>query len=272
MKWKPSLKNSVLTVGCLGFGLGAFAQGLTERQFRQIPRRIAQLYAEDASAHRARIKIEYYWNSNQLNAGGAIRREGGVSYWEIFLHGELARHTSMTPDAFAIVVCHELGHSVGGAPIHTHMGATAEAQADYFATLKCFRRYARAHRERLTLPVLPQVLADCQKSFRHSEDRSTCQRSAIAATQLAAILNEIFTPGAVSPSVTTPDTSIATGTNLEYPAPQCRLDTMYQGALCTADERVGMSLENEEIGTCHPKNGDQIGNRPACWYQSQESM
>jgi len=60
------------------------------------------------------------------------------------MFGGLARHETMTPDGFATVVCHELGHHLGGVPKKFswfgNSWASNEGQADYFGIMKCLRK------------------------------------------------------------------------------------------------------------------------------------
>ena len=55
------------------------------------------------------------------------------------MFGGLARHKLVTPDGFALVACHEMGHHLGGAPRRGGW-ASNEGQSDYYATTKCARR------------------------------------------------------------------------------------------------------------------------------------
>ena len=69
----------------------------------------------------------------------------GASTWEVHMYGGLARHQAVTADGFALVVCHELGHHLGGAPQKVDWfgrlrWASNEGQADYWGTAKCFRK------------------------------------------------------------------------------------------------------------------------------------
>jgi hypothetical protein len=58
------------------------------------------------------------------------------------VYGGLARHGEITPDGFALVLCHEIGHHLGGVPRYSGANgwASNEGQSDYFAATKCLRR------------------------------------------------------------------------------------------------------------------------------------
>lgn len=73
------------------------------------------------------------WNASAQRMG---------STWVVNMYGGLARHNEITIDGFALVLCHEIGHHLGGAPKYGGFNTwgTNEGGSDYFATLKCLRR------------------------------------------------------------------------------------------------------------------------------------
>ena len=87
----------------------------------------------------AKLVMNNNWKSSTVNASA---QQSG-SNWQVNMYGGLARHPLVTVDGFMMVVCHELGHHIGGAPRKGGWGsvwASNEGQADYFAGLKCMRR------------------------------------------------------------------------------------------------------------------------------------
>lgn len=63
--------------------------------------------------------------------------------WFIVISGPIARAPFVTKDGLILLFCHEVGHHLGGSPKHLALDknwAANEGQADYFATVKCFRR------------------------------------------------------------------------------------------------------------------------------------
>ena len=52
-----------------------------------------------------------------------------------------------------------------------------------------------------------------------------------------------------------------------HPGTQCRLDTYFQGALCSLSEENDVDQEDPRIGNCNRVDGDQLGARPFCWYK-----
>ena len=87
-----------------------------------------------------KLKINRYWESPVVNASDQLLSDESV----INMYGGLARHSKMTTDGLALIICHEIGHHIGGAPkYHSRENGnwgSSEGQADYFATLKCLIR------------------------------------------------------------------------------------------------------------------------------------
>src|SRR5690606_9265008 len=98
---------------------------------------VTRVYAPIMESKGASLKVFKNWKSSTVNA--YVTGRGKVR--KITMLGGLARHKSITPDGLAYVVCHELGHHLGGFPKKTWPSVWSnEGQADYFANLKCLRK------------------------------------------------------------------------------------------------------------------------------------
>ena len=121
-------------------GLKFVGGGITEAQFNRVIDRISKLYTPVVSRLGGTLSIKRNWNDGTVNAYAS--RSGKT--WNVAMFGGLARHETVTEDGFALVVCHELGHHIGGAPkkvsYYSNSWASNEGQADYFANLKCLRK------------------------------------------------------------------------------------------------------------------------------------
>lgn len=245
--------------------------GISEQDFISVIQEAATIYAPVIARQGAQLKIRYNWASSQVNANAIP--EGNLRVINLF--GGLARHPQMTKDAYALVLCHELGHHLGGAPKKTERGSTwasSEGQADYFATLKCLRRMFLNDDNRAALrgQQFPKALLDsCKASWPSSSDFLICVRSGMAGLAAAKTFQAIVKAD-TPPAFHTPSRLVVAATNLnDYPDYQCRLDTFYQGALCQVDETVELSNADARQGTCHQLNGHRSGNRPSCWYKAR---
>ena len=81
-----------------------------------------------------RLVVERNWSDSTVNAYAYPKGD----QMRVAMFGGLARHPEVTKDGFMMVMCHELGHHLGGAPMKSW--ASNEGQSDYFAANKCFKR------------------------------------------------------------------------------------------------------------------------------------
>ena len=194
------------------------------------------------------------------------------------MFGGFARHEAITADAFTLVVCHEIGHHLGGAPKKTRSAgrngtrkrwATNEGQADYWATLKCLRKVWRGedHKVALSKSKIPQTVKEnCDAQFSLEEDKLICQRGAMAGLSTAKLF-QALRKEVDPPKFDGPDPNIARTVYHRHPATQCRLDTYFQGALCALSEFNDVDQEDATIGNCNRADSEVIGVRPFCWFK-----
>lgn len=101
--------------------------------FYQIPATIISLF-------NAPVILDARWESPYFGAGMSNQKS-------MMILGGTTRVEGMTKDAYAAIVCHELGHVLGGAPhqtIHGAQWASAEGQADFFAAAVCLPKYFKS--------------------------------------------------------------------------------------------------------------------------------
>ncbi|MDE2039284.1 MAG: hypothetical protein KGO96_04915 [Elusimicrobia bacterium] len=239
------------------------AAGLSKAQFDAVLDRALSIYGPIIAARGGRLDIERDWQDPTVNA--SAERIGSI--WRLNMYGGLARHPAVTPDGFSLVVCHELGHHLGGYPKLDGDWATNEGGADYFATLKCLRRLLPA-----TTPetVDPTALRACSGVFRGEARRTLCLREAMAGLSLGALLAQIG--GSPLPKLDTPDPGRVSQTNDDHPAAQCRLDTYFQGGLCVKPVGEEVSDDDPNPGACTRSQGFSVGLRPLCWYKPPASQ
>ncbi len=199
------------------------------------------------------LEIRILWFNNNLTA--RARPQG--DRWIIEATMGLAKNPRMTLDAIAGVICHELGHFLGGRPKKSKQNgswSSFEGQADYFATSQCLRKYFKEQDNQgivSKMPIPRYVTKKCRDNFSHSEDVAICQRSAAASLSMGITMADEVTR---TISFQTPDTSIVEKNSLDMSRNiQCRLDTYFQGLLCNTPR---------EDGTCLGPDGE----RPRCWF------
>lgn len=209
---------------------------VSQTSFEDAISKVQKAYAAEVAAKGATLQINNLWKDGTVNAQAYQEVHGGKTYFMIDAFGGLARYPGMTKNAFVAVLCHELGHHLGGAPRYDKNTdwAAVEGQADYFATLKCMKKLG-----------------------------ISSANPSLALTKVLADLG-----GEKMPSRSTPDMRKVRSTYEEHPDAQCRLDTMDAGRSCRKNGQL--SASDPRPGTCfnYDKNGNAIGktSRPRCWF------
>ena len=242
------------------------ANTMTEERFNEIIDKVDKYYAPIVNSLGGKLSWARNWNDGTVNA--SAQRQGKT--YKVNMYGGLARHELVTDDGFALVVCHELGHHLGGAPkIGSFMSkwASNEGQSDYFATLKCFRRVFESENNlnvvsQMNVPA--EVTKSCEANFTLANDVALCERSAMGGLSLANLLGSLR--GTTNVDFNTPDTSTVARTNNAHPAAQCRLDTYFQGAICELNYTDDLDNKDPNKGTCNRVANQKDGLRPLCWY------
>lgn len=242
---------------------------VTEQDFYLITSLLYKIYAPDIEKKSGlKFLMNADWKNDTVNA----RATRTLESWNVEINGGFARAYGMTDDSLALTICHEIGHHLGGAPRTFLYGGwpSAEGQADYFATSKCLKRYY-AELEFVesydinTATIPDKVLWDCNSVYKKLSDLKICVRSQMASLDFAQFLNS-FPHVKSLVTLAAKDARVVKGTNTnDYPKPQCRFDTLYQGSLCAIHSSVASSDTDAKIGYCN----DELkpGARPRCWYK-----
>lgn len=241
--------------------------GLSEAQFNAVISKIETIYVPIAKNMGGNLKIARKWKDGTVNAN-ATRF---LNTWHVNMYGGLARHETITEDGFSLVLCHEIGHQMGGAPkvnMIISRWASNEGQADYWATLKCLRRVFlndnnAAIIKRMNVPAA--LSAGCTKTHGKGVDADICIRAGMAGDSVSALFAALRKQPKAQ--FDTPDTSKVSRTDDAHPATQCRLDTYFQGAICDVAFNEDVDQKDEVKATCHAANGHNIGLRPTCWFK-----
>lgn len=221
-------------------------------------------------------ELEMYNKIDDDAVNAVARKKGDI--WQVEIFGGLQRAKGMSHDAVTMVLCHEIGHLIGGFPFVREAGdqsMSAEGNSDYIATQACLRRLwqdeddrnARAEEAEAGLPK--KLVAACHRAHKSRDDIGMCLRSMAATKSIQTLFNKT--------SLTTPSTVKVKRTLLEHPPAQCRIDTFIAGALCkkTWDFERKFPTNRDElrlISCTRADFGDTIydGVRPRCWYQPKK--
>jgi hypothetical protein len=204
----------------------------------------------------------------------AAAADRSATAWDVSFFGPGLRHPRLTRDAFALLLCHELGHHFGGEP-RKRLGpegkprwAAAEGQADFYATAVCTKRFfALAPAGFFDSFGYPSEVVDyCAQGSPRRSATLDCARSVLAAQVFVETLSDRATDWRVSDPTRAPrtvglDPDPRDG-HYEYPSEDCRMQTLREGARC--------------YRLVSPGTGDLLGRgtvdpyceRPSCWYHA----
>ena len=240
--------------------------GMTKEKFEAIVNRVYLAYSPIVTDLGGTLEMDNNWDDGTVNA--YANRTGDV--WHVNMFGGLARHPLVTDDGFLLVVCHETGHHLGGAP---KMGsktawASNEGQADYFGSLKCMKRVLEKDDNQAIMAnttIDPAAKSKCEMVYKSADDIALCERIAMAGKSLAQLLDKLGKN--VKVAFNTPDKSVVQKTFDAHPEAQCRMDTYLSGSLCDKAFTEDVSNNSPIDGTCIKKDGYEVGMRPLCWYK-----
>lgn len=238
---------------------------VTETVFNEVIEHLSEIYVPVIQKLGAKLEIVGDWEDATVNAV-ATRDQ---STWKVNVAGGIARAPKMTKNALVHIICHEIGHQIGGAPRMALYGGwpSSEGQADYWSGAKCLKRYYQKFRHEGEIHGnLPEKAKNqCQTQFTATEDREICLKVISTAVEFGKFLDTL-NPKKDPISFETPDSRIVKGTNInDYPRPQCRFDTIVSAALCTVNPQDLNSPESVEASNCNDLN--RLGARPRCWYK-----
>lgn len=260
-QYYPAPEDGQLT----SFGL---VSGITEPTFNAVLDRAEEVYAPLLKARGIQLELKRLWKNGTVNASAEQRSR---NVYTVNMYGGLARHPVMNEDGLLMVVCHELGHHLGGAPTYggwRNGWASSEGQADYYGSMKCFKELftEQEHLDWYAEGVFESTVDEaCREVYPDKVERAACVRASEAGMILALFFTDLRR-SANSVDYSTPDTKSVRRTNLSHPAPQCRLDTYFQAALCPKYSDEDFDSNNPFIGACNGFEGWELGVRPGCWF------
>ncbi len=250
--------------------------GIDKATFDELIDRAERIYKPIIKQRGGNLAMVAKWDDGTVNA--YTLRQGNS--WQVHMFGGLARMGAMTEEGFAMVICHELGHQIGGLPKKTSWWgvaswAAAEGQSDYFSTAKCMKLMYKDQDNTTALinQTIPPVASEkCQEVYSSTQDQEVCLRTSLGALALGEVLASMGGQTTGFPKLETPSTQVVQKTNVSgYPSSQCRVDTYFQGALCDIAGDVDTSESDIHQGYCARENGYTIGTRPLCWFNPADT-
>ncbi|WP_155798039.1 hypothetical protein [Sorangium cellulosum] len=316
MKFYTILASSILLSACIGqvndvstdgtdgnsaATLGGAVDGAplsgerppTREEAEAILDRVVALYQDHAAAanpagtHEISWRID--WDSDAVSAHVLLNLGED---WTIEVSKGYLTVSSMTPEVFALTMCHEMGHFIGGFPFKTSRrvdsalgtSVSSEGQSDYFATKDCLPRLWANETEANAAAFAaldPSARARCTAATSDLASQQLCGRILLASLQTGRFYEEQEVLQAprelVYPRFDTPDPTEAAVTKEGHPASQCRLDTLVAGAVCsvkaTGTGIPGLVPPYGEYSDASEEAARPFacqtgpGARPRCWFQ-----
>lgn len=245
--------------------VSASASSLTERVFNRAIDRVESAYKEEFSKKNLTLSINRKWKSDDAIAYASQIGNSAL----ISISGGFRRFDYFDENSIIFVVCHEVGHFLGGSPKNhdpKHKLLSVEGQADYFATAKCLKTVLKndPQNARIAKDVVleDEVKENCAEQFKTKDDLNICLIGSELALKIGKFVNDNRgSSRSEELSLLTPDSRRVFWRSLDlYEGDvQCRMDTVYQGALC--NESADSSKACDEV------SGKTMGHRPRCWFR-----
>ncbi len=194
------------------------SSGITSRQFDMLIDQAERYYEPIIAMHGGNLVVNRKWEAHTVNAS-AEQIDGN---WYVNMYGGLARRPEITPDGFALVVCHEIGHHLAGFPFVSKWAAN-EGESDYFAVQSCLRELWQ--NQKSANAAAKQTINEseaslCNEVWQRQSDRDLCYRAMGAGRSLAEL---VARTEKTSVSFDMPDSTTVSVTNDGHPDAQCRL-------------------------------------------------
>lgn len=238
-------------------------------QIKEITEDIIEIYKPIFGKENKKLTIDIDWNRSNINA---YTTRDDHNNPVIKMTGGLAADKTLSIDGLTLILCHEIGHHLGGEPKKLRGRSTkkdwasAEGQADYYATAFCMKKVLQSKKYQENSQDSDEAKFHNFSPKDHSEIKEICKNKlckkiAYATLSLAKYYAklDLFSRDL---SLIDKDYLEVFTTNYKYPNPQCRLDSMVAGLLCPSSLSLKWEKEKLESSECQ----DKRFQRPLCWF------
>lgn len=135
---------------------------------------IESLYGEQIlHKFKTPLQLQTMWTKRNLVFEASVDNQGHPN---IIIGGGALLLPFYTPDLFTLIVCHEIGHLIGGAPykVEHSYASSVEGQADYFAAKCAFNVFQYV--ELVPNEVDSKENSLCRDTYTNPSDQIACQR------------------------------------------------------------------------------------------------
>lgn len=229
-------------------------------KYEKITEEIVKVYKPIAEIDGHSIKFRWLLDKPTRNITGNLEGET----WLITIYGGLLFHPKMTYEAFRVIMCHEIGHIIGGEPTFHEPPSSNSGQPDYYATMICMKLLLEdKDNSNFANEKVDKVLQErCAKTFSDKKDHFLCIRSGMASLELTGLLSALHSRSK-PPEYGTPSSNVVDVVQSSHPETQCRLDTLLAGILCTVKPIGKYSSEANDMNKLCARG---VSSRPRCWF------
>jgi len=232
---------------------------MNHQLFNNIVETALDQYQEEFTQQQQRLSIAAAWHNDNIYASAWKMEDAKGETGLIQISGGFARHPEITPAAFALILCHEIGHHIAGPPRIWKF--SAEGQSDYFGASDCLRKLFRRGVLESTRQHIPRVVRHaCMQAFTITREQQICARIILAGSTLASYFAR--KQNLLMPKLARRDKTAVPNTILVPASPQCRLDTYFAAALCNP---ATQATKNDQPWLCDSPENEHPSNRPRCW-------
>ena len=187
--------------------------------------------------------------------------------WIIEILGGTVYHKYSSEEVIASILCHEMGHHLGGSPTKkSRQWVSVEGQADYYSANTCFKKvYENSNNEeRVKEFKLNSFLTEkCKVNFQNITQQNLCFRQVLSNEMMVSFLYALKSSRrgrrGKKADLGKRDLSVRKSVMEEHPSSQCRIDTYIEGSLCNV-------FYDNNGKNCKDSDLLYKGSRPHCWF------
>lgn len=222
---KRSFAQNPSTSGIFALPVGSVnVSSVTEAEYKDLLEKFSRKYFLDVYQKTGRpLVIPYEWDNPYFAA--FAKNQGPLL--NISLWGGMVRAPGANKLILVTLLCHELGHFIGGEPKQHISGAewaSTEGQSDFYAASVCLPDFVKSHPEFLTV-ISPEVVQRCGTY-------DNCKVVLQAGLDTVRFLQRYSFRNFVPVSLGTREKATSVLVRDSYPTDQCRLDTFVAAASC----------------------------------------
>lgn len=212
--------------------------------YSNIRSKFISIYAPIIKAERrVDLKLSLNEDFSNMAAGVSLYKEAAQIEMGVDVH----RTAAMTPDAYVAMLCHEMGHLLGGKPYSkntlkptaewvSNTPSSSEGQSDYFSA-SCLQHYFLVNKENnvADTSVTERIKNLCAAKYKNTTEENSCLRSIKSGFELMIYIASIYEQFGPKSNMPRPNMNLTEADGVSafrlYPSLQCRFDTYLAGVL-----------------------------------------